>query len=430
MQYKKEAWARNNIIGFMLILSAITVIGVSIDNSDLYWLLILTSPLLSLGIYIFWKANRLGYQYYIDRTKAVLPRTRFAHSANSIYLEEIKKIDLSVLIGNDQCRLPYEGSVLNLRLVTNKQSENRAVDETETYQLAGRGLVLQVGPDCFACRTENGGFDSKAFKSICSNPQVKLIELVLPSSKNLANPRSSIFQTTETSIQNNLIFGGAEGMIHFLDSLRTMSGGKSIGIRLSIENKKDFYKICHAIQKTQFFPDFIVVEGSVIERSDLTLEQKLAPRLSLFEALQFVSRTLQQYSLEKKIKIVAAGNISSGFDILKALAIGANVVCCEIADHNISKYFPKEFLLNKNEVIHDMYESVTQITVDMMNAYGFKSVNEITIPNLFCKLNAGNLKSIEPLNDSMLYPGSVRKIYNTKIKAQQLRVQRNKKYIA
>ena len=51
-------------------------------------------------------------------------------------------------------------------------------------------------------------------------------------------------------------------MIHFLDSLRELSGKKPIGIRLCISDKKEFREICHAIRKTQLIPDFIVVEGS------------------------------------------------------------------------------------------------------------------------------------------------------------------------
>ena len=48
--------------------------------------------------------------------------------------------------------------------------------------------------------------------------------------------------------------------------------------------------------------------------------------MPLHDALAFVKQTLIEYDLDKHIKILAAGKIITGFDILKAISLGA-VAC-------------------------------------------------------------------------------------------------------
>jgi glutamate synthase domain-containing protein 2 len=46
--------------------------------------------------------------------------------------------------------------------------------------------------------------------------------------------------------------------------------------------------------------------------------------MPLYDALAFATKTLEFYSLMEQIKIIAAGKIITGFDILKAMALGAS----------------------------------------------------------------------------------------------------------
>ena len=137
--------------------------------------------------------------------------------------------------------------------------------------MAGEDLVWQIGPSFIGCRTVNGSFDSKVFKENACLSEVKMIELILSTPiKPVYNADSSLnirgALSTKTNTKNfpgssYTTFSEPEGLIHFLDFLRELSGGKPIGIRLCISDKKEFHEICHAIRKTQLIPDFIVVEG-------------------------------------------------------------------------------------------------------------------------------------------------------------------------
>ena len=308
-----------------------------------------------------------------------------------------------------------------------------------TYHLAAGGLVWQIGPGYIGCRTENGNFNSKAFKKIAHKPEVKMIELKLSS----ANNQSILvihFWTVHERINrkhNNSIFPDsayttfkeAEGMIHFLNSLRELSGGKPIGIRLCINDKKEFYQICYAVRKTQIIPDFIVVEGSFESTGIVQSDQASHIAMPLYEALLFVSQTLQTYGLKKKIKVIADGKIISCFDILKVLALGANAVCTEMPDYSTSKYSGNERKVSglyKGQNVYDFHNSIMKATVQIMNVCGFISVSDITLSKFFRRLDVLHSKSFEKLNDSILNPGSVMKIYNSKIKSYQMLDERKK----
>jgi hypothetical protein len=251
------------------------------------------------------------------------------HFSHLIYPAKPTPTDLKVQIGNDQCSQPYHALIFNIHSTEHSDLANTFIDPVkskehdysqfsvaeglETYRLATGCLVLQIRPGYQEYQTENGHFNSTALKKIAQRAEVKMIELT-------ANPT----------------FRNAEGMIHFLNNLREISGGKPIGIRLCIDDKKKFYQICHAARKTQLIPDFIVVEGCT--KNINHPQDAIQSRILLYDALQFVSQTLQLYGLQNRIKVIADGKITSGVQILKALALGANAVCMEMPRYTAIGY--------------------------------------------------------------------------------------------
>ena len=455
LKARRPAWLAIGIVVLTLLLNVIILKTAYADNQNLFWMLIASVPLLIIAIYNAWGNKHLFQKYFTDSRQPSTPQNRFEWLSHSIYPNKIAPSDLKVQIGNEQCSQPYNACIFNVgsmdatdleSTIIHATKENEleyskySVDEgLNTYHLAAGGLVWQIGSGYLGCRNENGHFNSKAFKKTAHRPEVKMIELKLSPAIKPISPIDSFLgfaESIEKKIDNSIFpdsayttFRDAEGMIHFLNNLRELAGGKPIGIRLCINDKKEFYQICHAVRKTQLIPDFVVVEGSFDGTGIVHSDQAFHTGIPLYEALLFVSQTLQMYGLQNKIKIIADGKIISCFDILKVLALGANVVCTEMPRYTTIKYpgdGQKLSLYYKNQSVYDFHDNLMKDTVKLMKICGFKSVSDITLSKFFSRLDVLHAKSSEELNGPVLYPGSVKKIYNSKMKSHRQQDDRKK----
>ena len=452
---QRRAWVAIGIIVLTLLLNVIIIKTAYADNQNLFWMLIVSIPLLIIAIYNAWQTDHLFQKHFTDSLQPSTQQSHFEWLSHSIYPNKIAPSDLKVQIGNDQCSQPYNACIFNVGSMEDTDLESTFIHATKekeleyseysvgeglnTYHLAAGGLVWQIGSGYLGCRTENGHFNSKAFKKTARRPEVKMIELKLSSAIKPIYPVDSFLgfaEPIERKIDNSIFSGSAyttfrdaEGMIHFLNNLRELSGGKPIGIRLCINDKKEFYQICHAVRKTQLIPDFIVVEGSFESTGIVHADQAFHTGIPLYEALLFVSQTLQMYGLQNKIKVIADGKIISCFDILKVLALGANVVCTEMPRYTTIKYpgdGRKLSLHYKSRNVYDFHDNLMKDTVQLMKICGFKSVSDITLSKFFSRLDVLHAKNFEELNGPVLYPGSVKKIYNSKIKSHRPQDERKK----
>ncbi len=449
MKYiQKKAWLIWGMILLALLLNVL-IISVSNKNRYLLWMLIASIPLLLIAIYFRWQTGHLLQRYFADSLQSPAQPSQFQFLSHSVYPTKVAVTDLNVQIGNDQCSQPYNACIFNIGSMEDTDMGNTFIHSTKekepeysqysvseglnTYHLAAGGLLWQIGPDYIGCRAQDDNFDSKEFKKNARRPEVKMIELKLSSAIKPIQPVDSsldIVQPIDRKIDNSIFPGSAyttfreaEGMIYFLHSLRDLSGGKPIGIRLCINDRKEFYQICYAIRKTQIIPDFIVVEGSFESTSIVHTDQAFHIGIPLYEALLFVSQTLQVYSLEKEIKIIASGRIISCFDILKVLALGANVVYTEMPGYSTIKSSGngrRVSLFDKSQNMYDFHNSLMKATVQAMNVCGFISVSDITLSKFFRRLDVLHGKSFEELKSSVLYPGTLKKIYNSQIKTYQI----------
>ena len=414
---------------------------------NLFWVLLITMPLLIVGIFTTKETNHILNKYCSISLQEDAKQEKYETLSHSIYPNKIDETDLKVLIGNDECLQPYNAFIFNIGSLKNTYPKKvivQAVNDKKldylrnsyeenlcTYSLGAEDLVWQIGPEYIGCRTANGNFNSKVFKQNAGRPEVKMIELILSTAIKpvyTADSSLDIVDTINPKINNGIFPGSlystfreAEGMIHFLDSLRELSGKKPIGIRLCIRDKKDFREICHAICKTQLIPDFIVVEGSFEFISAVHKE------MPLYEALLFVSQTLQIYGLESKIKIIASGKIISCFDILRVLALGANAVCTEMPGYSTND--GKTFSLYKGQNLNDFRNYLLKTTVQAMKVCGFVNVGDITLSKFLRRLDLLHSNGFENLNDTILYPGVVKKLYNSKTKSYHLREEIKKESI-
>jgi glutamate synthase domain-containing protein 2 len=113
-------------------------------------------------------------------------------------------------------------------------------------------------------------------------------------------------------------------MMHFIERLRNLSGGKPTGFKLAIGHPWEFFAIVKAMLQTGIVPDFIVVDGGEGGTGAAPVEFSDHVGAPLQEALLLVHNTLVGTKLRDKIKIGASGKIITAFDIARTIALGAD----------------------------------------------------------------------------------------------------------
>jgi glutamate synthase domain-containing protein 2 len=362
--------------------------------------------------------------------------------AHSIYPVLIKNRDLRTWIGNSQCSQPYHASIFNIGAMSYGSLSKTAIQALNEgaalggfaqntgeggispHHLHGGDLIWQVGTGYFGCRKADGNFDPELFRMNATRPSVKMIELklsqgakpghggILPAIKNtpeIAEIRNVAPGTAVLSPSGHTAFRNAEGMMHFIEQLRELSDGKPVGFKLCIGNKKEFHEICYAIRKTHIVPDFIVVDGAEGGTGAAPLEFTDHIGMPLYEALSFVTRTLKNYKLDREIKVIAAGKIITGFDIMKAIALGASACyssrgmmfalgCIQAlrcdsgkCPVGVATQDPKLYkgldITDKRVRVANFHSNTIKATVEMMESCGFSDTSDISVSSFFRKID-------------------------------------------
>jgi glutamate synthase domain-containing protein 2 len=263
-----------------------------------------------------------------------------------------------VVVGGPACTQPYSASLFNISAMSfGSLSENaiRALNRgaqmgsfyhntgegglTE-FHLQGGDVNWQIGTGYFGCRDDRGGFDGGKFIEKAKLPQVKMIEIklsqgakpghggVLPAAKNteqIAKIRGVLPNTLILSPPSHSAFSDAKGLVAFIGRLRELSNGKPIGFKLCIGNTLEFEAICHEMIAANCYPDFITVDGAEGGTGAAPLEFSDGVGVPFEPALIFVNQTLINLNIRDKIRIIGSGKIISGYSILHAIALGADM---------------------------------------------------------------------------------------------------------
>ncbi|MFT4729039.1 MAG: glutamate synthase domain-containing protein 2, partial [Granulosicoccus sp.] len=115
-------------------------------------------------------------------------------------------------------------------------------------------------------------------------------------------------------------------MLEFIETLRALSGGKPVGIKLCIGRRDEFLAICKAMKQTGKMPDFITVDGGEGGTGAAPTEMANSVGTPLRDALIFVNQALIGIGLRDQIRIIASGKIFSAFHVLRVIALGADTV--------------------------------------------------------------------------------------------------------
>ena len=203
----------------------------------------------------------------------------------------------------------------------------------------GGDLVWNIGSGYFGCRDLDGRFNDERFSESARLPQVKMVEIklsqgakpghggVLPAAKitaEIAATRGVRMGEDCISPARHSAFSTPLELIEFVDHLRSLSGGKPTGFKLAIGHPWEWFAIAKAMLETGITPDFIVVDGGEGGTGAAPLEFVNHVGAPLREALMLVHNTLVGAGLRERIRIGAAGKVTTAFDIARTIAIGAD----------------------------------------------------------------------------------------------------------
>lgn len=291
-------------------------------------------------------------------TQLEINHRKYEGIKHSIYAKSPSHELPRVWVGGEQCKQPYNASLLNISAMSFGSLSDRAQIALNTgakkgnfyhntgeggispYHMQGGDLCWQIGTGYFGCRDDEGNFNPELFEKYANLENVKMIEIklsqgakpghggVLPGVKNtpeIAKIRHVKAGETIISPPSHSAFSDAAGLLKFVQQLRDLSGGKPIGFKLCVGDTKEFEDICTQMNLLKIYPDFITVDGAEGGTGAAPPEFSDGVGMPLEPALIFVNKTLENYNLRKKLRIIASGKVLTSLDILRAVAMGADM---------------------------------------------------------------------------------------------------------
>ena len=281
---------------------------------------------------------------------------------HSIAPAEFHHHDYRIDIGAG-CDKPYSASVFNISamsfgaLSANAiRALNKGAKLGKFYHDTGEGslspyhrenggdIVWEIGSGYFGCRNEEGRFDAEKFAAVAREPEVKMVELklsqgakpghggVLPAAKvsrEIAETRGVAMGCDCVSPARHTVFSTPVELLQFIARMREMSGGKPAGFKLAIGHPWEWFSIAkamheHASSDPGLLPDFIVVDGAEGGTGAAPAEFIDHVGVPMHEGLLLVHNTLVGLGLRDRVRIGAAGQIVSAFDMARTFALGAD----------------------------------------------------------------------------------------------------------
>ena len=373
------------------------------------------------------------------------------HSLSPISNDKINK---RIVIGNSQCERKYLSSRLNISAMSygalsknaiialNKAAKlgdfchNTGEGGLTEHHLQGGDLTLQVGTGYFGFRTLDGAFDAKKFKEKASLENVKMIEIkisqgakpshggILPKEKitrEIAEIRNVSTDKDVISPPTHSEFSTPIELCQFIKKLRHLSSGKPVGFKLCLGLKTNFFSICKAILETKVYPDFITIDGA--EGGTGAAPQEFVNRVGvpLENAVPFIHNALVGSGIRSKICIIASGKVITGFDMVKLIALGADVInsarsmmlalgCIQSKQCNkntcptgVATQNPRLFraldIKDKSQRVFRFHKYTTESFYNLVGAMGLDSPDLLKPSRVMRKINEENIKSFDEIYD-------------------------------
>ncbi len=361
-----------------------------------------------------------------------------------------KDVNPRIQVGNHQCTKPYLASCLNISAMSygalsknaiialNKGAKlggfchNTGEGGLTKFHLQGGDITLQIGTGYFGFRTKEGKFCPEKFQKQAALDEIKMIEIklsqgakpahggVLPKEKltpEIAKIRDVPMGEDVLSPPAHTAFNSPETLCQFIQKLRELSGGKPIGFKLCIGRKTEFFAICKAMIKTQIYPDFITVDGAEGGTGAAPEEYVNYIGVPLEDAIAFVHNALVGSGIREHIKIIASGKTANGFDIVKRIALGADLInsarammlslgCIQskqcdrntcptgVATQNPRLYRALD-IDDKKERVYRFHKATVKSFTEIVGAMGLKDPAELSPSRVMRRIDEQSVKSLD-----------------------------------
>ena len=277
---------------------------------------------------------------------------------HSISPTPVSKEPFRITIGGPDCTQPYSASIFNISAMSFGALSANAIralnggaklggfahDTGEggysPYHREGGGdIIWEIGSGYFGARSADGTFSAEKFAAGAANPQVKMVELklsqgakpghggVLPApkvSEEIALTRGVPVGEDCISPSHHTAFSTPIEMMKFIAEMRRLSGGKPAGFKLCVGHEWEFMAICKAMLETGIYPDFIVVDGKEGGTGAAPMEFLDHIGKPMRQGLHIVHNAMVGIGARHRVKIGVAGKIITAFDIIRAMALGAD----------------------------------------------------------------------------------------------------------
>lgn len=379
---------------------------------------------------------------------------------HTLFPSQVNARRLRIWIGGPQCRQPYDSSIFIISAMSYGALSSRAVKAlnagaamgnfahntgeggiSEHHLKHGGDLIWQIGTGYFGCRTPAGDFDEELFTRTARIPQIKMIELklsqgakpglggLLPGKKvshDIAQVRGVLPGMDVASPPRHKAFSNGREMLSFISRLRSLSQGKPIGIKLCVGRQDEIDSLCKDMVETGTIPDFISIDGAEGGTGAAPLEFTNHVGLPLTEALVLVHNSLVKYRIRSYTRIICSGKIFSGYDIIRAIALGADACAsargmmlalgciqalkCDsdrcptgIATqdpHLSAGLVPEE----KSQRVANYHKKTLESVANMMGAMGVENLSELNADLISQRTAEGELKRLRQIYGVAAFP--------------------------
>lgn len=361
--------------------------------------------------------------------------------------------DPRILVGNKDCKQPYSCSVFNVSAMSFGSLSHAAIQAlnggakigdfahntgeggiSPYHTVEGGDLIWQIGTGYFGARDDDGFFSVETFRKNALRPEVKMIELklsqgakpghggILPAAKNtpeIAAIRHVKPYITIYSPPYHSAFSNPREFVLFLKQLREASDGKPIGFKLCIGHKSEFISICKAMVELDIYPDFINVDGGEGGTGAAPQEFSNYVGAPFMDGLAFVENMLRGFNIRHHIKLFTSGKILSGFHMVRALALGADV-CMSARGMMMALGCIQALVCNKNTCptgiatqdpqlvaglvvsnkkvrVANFHEETVNSLVELLGAAGIDNPKQLTRSHIYRRVFMNEVRTLEDI---------------------------------
>ena len=314
------------------------------------------------------------------------------------YPVEISCRDLRVEVGTAQCLQPYRLSVLNIGASERANlsgatlialSEGAKISDCaintgrigiNQYLIRGGGdIIWQITSACYNTLETNDWPRDLHLERSAGRPYVKMLEIKLSAEEQSAIKRE----------------GNACQLLFTVRELRSLSGGKPVGINLDNPEMDLLGCICNSILSTGIYIDFFTVEGN---KNNYT---GACDNAILFRSLSNTRKALRNYGLTSSV--IASGNIVTEYDILRAIALGADACYCiepMIEATGSGHFLKKADALTRRVGVANYHRNTVEATVKLMEFCSYKTLSDVTARDFHRRINLVDNISLEEVYHS------------------------------